>query len=90
MTNTVTSKTRVLWPVRSTDLFGSDHPSDEKRIVCRGDRIPQSLPTSPQHLDWIVCEHRIMADERCLFRIGLGDQQPVKGVPVMCWQALQG
>src|SRR6266516_282109 len=48
------------------------------------------MPTSPQHLDQIGCEHRIMADERCLFSVGLGDQQPVKGVLVMRWQALQG
>src|SRR5262249_39407351 len=48
------------------------------------------MPTSPQHLDRIVCKHRIMTDECCLFSVGLGDQQPVKGVLVMRWQALQG
>ena len=48
------------------------------------------MPTSPQHLDRIMCKHRIMADKRCLFSVGLGDQQAVKRVLVMCRQALQG
>ena len=48
---------------------------------------PQHIPTSPQHLDRIVCKHRIMADEDGLFSVGLGDQQPVKGVLVMRWEA---
>jgi hypothetical protein len=31
-----------------------------------------------------------MADEDCLFSIGLGNQQSVKWVPVMRWQVMQG
>ena len=48
------------------------------------------ISTSPEHFDWIVGKHGIMADEDCLFRIGLSDQQPVKGGLVMHWQVLQG
>src|SRR5437870_1413623 len=73
--------------VASKRLFGSDHPSElgsgesstalrhrwESHTVCSGDREPQHIPTSPQHLDRIVCEHGIMADERCLFSVGLRD-----------------
>lgn len=59
-----------------------------KRTGCRGNGEPQHMSTSPQHLDPIVDKHRIMADEDGLFRIGLGDQQPIKRVLVMRWQAL--
>ena len=99
-----TAAHRRLLAVACTPLFGPDYPSElvegetqtalrrrwESHPVCRGDRELQYMPASPQHLDWIMCEHWIMADERCLFSIGLSDQQPVKGVLVIRWQALQG
>ena len=44
--------------------------------------------TLPQHFHGIVSKDRIMADEDGLFSVGLGDQEPIKRVLVVCWEAL--
>ena len=44
--------------------------------------------TLPQHFHGIVSKDRIMADEDGLFSVGLGDEEPIKRVLVVCWEAL--
>ena len=58
-------------------------------ILLTEERASPHTPTSPQHLNCIMGEYRIMTDEDRFFHVGLGDEQTVKGVPVMCWQVLQ-
>ena len=58
--------------------------------ICREGEEPEYAHTSPQHLNRIVGKHWIMADEDCLFRIGLDNQQPVKWVLVIRREVLQG
>jgi transposase len=101
-TDTRMGKKPVVWPVRSTALFGAGVPpalenggaqtalrrARALRWSQRSGASPHP-PTLPQHLDWIVGKYRLMTAEDRFFHLGSGDAQPVTRVLVMCRQVLQ-